>query len=159
LIIVAIHEHNREDLLHEGRNMPWRGECVIDGAKVILGFRSQGQASLFCDVDPVFQFNRQRELRRAYFNGTRYRAENGRLIALTRDSRGGRVEFDAQAIDSTLNATLVESLRSWLSAVRMAAETGAWRVEGEPIESFQTRLRLWLADLGDPPIVAAAPNA
>jgi hypothetical protein len=155
---VAIDEHDREDLLREGRNMPWRGETLIDGEKVIVGFRDQGQASLFCGVDPVFQFNGQRELRRVYFHGTRYRAENGRLFALTRDSRGGRVEFETRMIDPALEVKLFDALQSWLAALRHAVETGVWRVEGEAIESFQSRLRHWLAELPDPPRVAAAPN-
>ena len=61
---MALEERDREDLLRDGRLMPLRGECLIDGVKVVLGFRSQGQLSLYCGPDPVFQFNAARELRR-----------------------------------------------------------------------------------------------
>ena len=154
---MAIHEHDREDLLGEGRNMPRRGQCVIDGVTVVVGFRAQGQASLFCGVDPVFQFNSHQELRRVYFRSRRYRAENGRLIELTRDRRGGKVEFETAPIDDDLASELIESLRFWLDRVRSAAQTGRWRVEGEPVEPFQSRLQSWLAGMDDQPRIAARP--
>jgi len=156
---MAIQEHDREDLLGEGRNMPWRGQCTIDGVQVVIGFRDQGQASMFCGTDPVFQFNRKHELRRVFFQATRFRAENGRLIAMARDSRGGKIEFVSQPIDSGTEAALLSSLRSWLSQIRRAKDSGSWRVEGEPASQFQSRLSDWLAGLPDPVVIAAVPNA
>ena len=156
---MAIQEHDREDLLGEGRNMPWRGQSAIDGVQVVIGFRDHGQASLFCGFDPVFQFNRQRELRRVFFRAIRYRAENGRLISMTRDSRGGQVGFVSQPIDPGIEVALLDSLRSWLSRVREAIDSDSWQVKGETVRQFQSRLSDWFADLPDPVVIAAAPNA
>lgn len=156
---MAIQEHDREDLLGEGRNMPWRGECTIGGTQVVIGFRSQGQVSLFCGFDPVFQFNGRHELRRVYCGGIRYSAENGRLIAMTRNSRGGKIEFLSQSVDRSTEERLLRSLQSWLSLIQSAMDEGPWRVEGESIERFQQRLRDWFATLPHPPVIATHPNA
>ncbi len=155
---MAIHEHDRENLLGEGRNMPWRGQCTVDGTVLVVGFRDQGQVSLFCGVDPVFQFNDRYELRRAFSRSCRYRAENGCLVELTRNRRGGRVEFESAPMDNALAAELMESLRFWLHRVRAAADTGSWQVVGEPVEQFTSRLQTWLAEIEDQPRIAASPN-
>ena len=155
---MAIEEHDREDLLGEGRNMPWRGQCTIDGVRVLAGFRDHGQVSLFCGADPVFQFNRQRELRRVFFCGVRFRAENGRLISMTRTSRGGKVDFDSQPIDPRIETAMLDSLRFWLSKIREANDSCAWQVEGESARQFQSRLSDWLAGLPNPVVIAAVAN-
>ena len=156
---MAINEHDREDLLGEGRNLPWRGECFVDGTKLVVGFRSLGQASFFCGADPVFQFNDQHELRRAYERGVRYRAENGRLVSMTRPSRGGKLTFQTRVIDPDQEARLMGTLQEWLVRIQQAIECGVWRVEGESVESFLARLRSWFAALSDTPAIAQRPNA
>lgn len=161
---MAIHEHDREDLLGEGRNMPWRGECFLEGTKIVVGFRPQGQVSLFCGADPVFQFNGQHELRRAYEGGVRYRAERGRLVAMTRRNRGGKLTFETRVIEPQLQARLLDTLQNWLARIQQAIDRSDWRgsdwrVEGESVESFQSRLRAWFAALPDRPTVAERPNA
>lgn len=156
---MALHEHDREDLLGEARNMPLRGQCTMDGVVVVVGFRDRGQVSLFCGVDPVFQFNSRNELRRAYFGSCRYRAENGRLVELTRERRGGRVAFETAPAANALVEELMESLRSWIDRIRDAAETGSWQVVGEPVEQFRSRLQTWLTEVDGQPRIAASPNA
>jgi hypothetical protein len=139
--------------------MPWRGECFIDGTKVVVGFRSLGQASLFCGADPVFQFNEQRELRRAYHRGIRFRAENGSLVAMTRPSRGGKLTFETRAIERQTESQLFDLLRTWIAKIRQAIDSSSWRVEGESSEAFQARLRDWLEAISDRPAIADRPNA
>ena len=155
---MAIHEHDREDLLREGRGMPWRGQCFISDENVVVGFRQQGQASLLCGVDPVFQFNSLRQLRRAFFKGTRYRAESGRLIALVRTSRGGRVEFASSPIDPATADQLTDALRSWVGRIRIAVAAESWQVEGETAEEFKRRLADWLEELDESVPIATRPD-
>jgi hypothetical protein len=69
---MALEEQDREDLLRDGRAMPLRGECTLSGSQVVIGFRSAGQLSLYCGPDPVFQFNAEQKLRRAFFQGRRF---------------------------------------------------------------------------------------
>jgi hypothetical protein len=42
---MALEERDREDLLRDGRQMLVRGESLIAGTPVVIGFRSQGQLS------------------------------------------------------------------------------------------------------------------
>jgi hypothetical protein len=156
---MALEEHDREDLLGEGRNMPWRGACVIDDVEMLVGFRKQGQVSLFCGVDPVFQFNVEGRLRRVYFEAGRYRAEEGRLVSMRRTSRGGKVEFETASIDHETEARLHASLQAWIRAIDSASDSRGWRVEGETRDAFLMRLRAWLSGLPETPTIADRPNA
>lgn len=156
---MAIREHDREDLLAEGRNMPWRGEVAIESTPVVIGFRSGGQASLYCGVDPVFQFNAAIELRRAYFQSTRYRAERGRLIQMIRQSKGGQVRFESQPAQAIRQNEILDSLHRWLGHLVAIAESSKWRVEGESVPCFQARLQRWMSRVPQPIRIAAAANA
>ncbi len=155
---MALEEHDREDLLREGRNMPWRGACKTSGVEVVVGFRKQGQVSLFCGVDPVFQFNSVGQLRRVFFNGQRYSADNGKLVSLSRTSRGGRVELVADPVDDSTWVAVRDSMLVWLDSIRLASDAGSWRVEGEPVDAFRQRLVRWLDQLPPEPAVADQPN-
>ncbi len=156
---MAIEEHDREDLLGDGRNMPWRGQCLIEGAQVVVGFRAQGQVSLFCGFDPVFQFNSSQELRRVFFAGIRYRAERGRLISMLRDSSGGKIHFVESIAEPSTEVMLGNSLQSWLDLIRPAIDASPWRVEGESVDRFRIRLRDWFDRLPSPISIASVANA
>jgi hypothetical protein len=114
---------------------------------------------LFCGVDPVFQFNQQRELRRAYHRGIRYRAENGRLVAMTRRARGGKLTFETRAIEPNTESQLLDLLRTWVAKIQRAIDSSSWRVAGESSEAFRSRLRDWADAMTDRPTIADRPNA
>jgi len=156
---MAIREHDREDLLTEGRNMPWRGEVIIERTPVVIGFRRGGQVSLYCGIDPVFQFNSAPELRRAYFRSTRYRAERCRLIEMQRDKKGGQVRFESQPTDADRQTEILDSASCWLGHLAANVESSNWRVEGESIPCFLARLQHWLSLVPQPIRIAAAANA
>mgnify|MGYP003681535513 CR=1 FL=1 len=79
---MAKQEQDREDLLRDGHQMSIRGETIINGIVVTIGFRSLGQLSMYCGADPVFQFNADHQLRRVFFEGERIAADAGRLVLL-----------------------------------------------------------------------------
>lgn len=156
---MALEEHDREDLLGEGRMMPIRGGCVIDGRTIVAGFRSGGQLSIYCDADPVFQFNADKELRRVFFEGRRFAAEQGHLIELVREKRGGKVAFTSVAIDPKLLNRLLLSWRECCSAIQREITVAcSWRVVGGDTEELLDLLRNWLDDEGGL-VIAEAPNA
>jgi hypothetical protein len=155
---MALEEREREDLLRDGRNMPVRGECVIDATQVVIGFRSRGQLSLFCGADPVFQFNVDRHLRRVFFQGRRFAAENGRLVELIRPSRGGKIEFDIEQLEHSMQQLILASLEHWLEKVHDAVEDDAthWRIIGDDAAALRENLRRWLQLVSSPPKIADA---
>jgi hypothetical protein len=141
---MAIEEHDREDLLRDGRTMPVRGQCTIDGTEVMVGFRALGQASLYCGADPVFQFNAQNQLRRVYFRGEKLAAHGGKLERLTRDRQGGKIRLQALPIDPAQQAEIIAELTAWRQKLTMEVAAN-WRVIEPAPNEFQQRLQQWLA--------------
>ncbi|MCA9269139.1 MAG: hypothetical protein KDA41_11745, partial [Planctomycetales bacterium] len=83
---MAKQQHDREDLLREATALVVRAELQLnsDAHPVVAGFRQGGEASFYFGFDPVFQFNSERQLRRAFYDGRLIKAEQGALIALAR---------------------------------------------------------------------------
>ena len=157
---MAIEEHDREDLLRDGRMMPLRGECLINGATVVAGLRSQGQLSLYCGPDPVFQFNADRELRRVFFQGRRFAAKNGCLVELTRENRGGKVEFASARVDPKMQTIILSSMKDWLRLIRDQAQSNptGWRVIDGDLDILLKCVRDQITQISTGTQIANAPN-
>lgn len=158
---LAIEEHDREDLLRDGRMMPLRGEISIDGVTVVVGFRDRGGLSLYWGADPVFQFNTRQELRRVFLNQERYAAEGGRLGLLSRDKRGGRVVFVRDEIDDAAELELRQLLMQRLARLKQAVgdSRGHWSVAEGDVDELLSRITDWFERLAEPIVVADSPNA
>lgn len=157
---MAKQEHDREDLLAEGRAMSLRGEAEIAGRIVVVGFRHRTQLSLYCGADPVFQFNGEGALRRAYREGQRYAAENGHLVLLSRDQSGGRVRFDRSKLSPEQTGEILADMNAWLERLRQVAtsELTSWRVVEASSGEFRSRLLEWLRSHPGSPEVASVPS-
>lgn len=84
---MARQESEREDLMREAVALVERVELQCDGfpESIIAGFRSAGELSLFYGQDPVYQFDAEFRLRRAYVAGHLYRSHGTTLARLTRE--------------------------------------------------------------------------
>lgn len=96
---MAINQKRRDNLLAEAtaysRRILYRA-AGLEGVRhqeLFVGARENGNWSVYFDEDPVLQFNEQSQIRRAFFDETRYAAYDGVLVQLQRDQQGGRVEF------------------------------------------------------------------
>lgn len=158
---MALDERDRENLLRDGRMMPDRGECDIDGVTVMVGFRSQEQLSLYCGADPVFQFNSKQQLRRVYFQGRRFAADNGVLVELVRASRGGRVEFSNAPLEPEIQELILAAFQDWSLAIRNATKSNpsSWRTLAESSTPLLQRIRGMLEQISGDLQIAAVPNA
>lgn len=158
---MAKQEYDREDLLRDGKQMPVRAECQIDGVAVVIGFRRQGQVSLYFGPDPVFQFNVARELRRVFYNGRRFAAIQGKLCELTRHVEGGKVQFVSGEIDANDELAILRVLYENLGKLQMAIESAAskWNVIEDGSLEFRKKLSDWLAAVSVSMVVAESPNA
>ncbi len=158
---MAIEEQDREDLLRDGRMMPVRGETILDDVTVLIGFRSQGQLSLYFGSQQVFQFDQSRSLRRVYLNGRRFAAQQGQLVELVRQSRGGRVELIRQDVGEDDLQLVLDATAACLGKIRMLDSSGQcrWRVIGAETSEFAARVSLWLATVAMPPRIGSAPGA
>ncbi len=156
-------ELDREDLLAEATALVERIELSLPGydEPVVAGFRASGCASLFFSADPVYQFNGQSQLRRVYAGGLLYQAQRGRLAAITRTHRAGRLELTRAPLDDTAQTCLLGAMTAHLAALRGALGSGQVEVVRQVPAAGDSlaRLRQWLAALGEGIEIAATPHA
>jgi len=158
---MAKEEQDREDLLRDGRQMSLRAEALIDGVVVVIGFRSQGQASFYFGADPVFQFNAALELRRVFHQGKRYAAIQGRLCQLARKKQRNRVSFEPQEILVDVEAVIMRLLDSSLARIRVALEAplADWKIVGGQEADFRNQLADWMMNIPGSIVIADTPSA
>ncbi len=80
-------ESHREDLMAEATALVRRAEFLdADGRSVLVaGYRRDGSLSLYLGEDPVYHFDRDGRLKRAFVDGLLYRTQQTTLARLTRD--------------------------------------------------------------------------
>ena len=83
---MALHEQDREDLMREAIALYPRAEFQVplESEPVFWGQKRSGQFSFYFGGDPVYQFDEQGRLRRAYLNGHLYRTQGNTLARLTK---------------------------------------------------------------------------
>lgn len=123
VLLMALNESDREDLMAEATALRRRIALQVPGFddEVIAGFRDAGQLSIFFGSDPVYQFDENGLLRRAFVEGSLYRSQGTTLARLTRE----RTETTSSLIRHDLNgaeivaflATMFETLRTLQHAI------------------------------------------
>lgn len=80
-------QEDREDLMREAVALPDRVELSVDGFEslITIGFRSNSAMSIFIGQDPVYQFDPEGRLRRAFVDGLLYRSQHTTLAMLKRE--------------------------------------------------------------------------
>jgi hypothetical protein len=140
-------ERDREDLLSEATALTERVELelpgvghvshVPGGAKnvvaehVIIGFRSSGCGSVYFGPDEAYQFNTAGELRRAYRDGTMYKAQRGKLIRLTRHRTGQEVQLIRHDLDEAEAAGFLRRMAELLDNLRRSLAEKSYRIVGQ----------------------------
>ncbi|MCA9005499.1 MAG: hypothetical protein KDA70_09530 [Planctomycetaceae bacterium] len=83
---MALHEQDREDLMREATALFPRAEFQVEQEHEPLfwGQKKNGHFSFYFGSDPVYQFDQNAFLRRAYLNGQLYRTQGSTLARLTR---------------------------------------------------------------------------
>jgi hypothetical protein len=123
---MAKHEHDREDLMREAVALPDRVELSVAGFErlVTIGFRSNSAMSVFIGQDPVYQFDPEGRLRRAYVDGLLYRSQHTTLALLKRE----RTETETILLRMDLDAESLHAFRrtmqNSLEILRVCLETG-----------------------------------
>jgi hypothetical protein len=150
---MAREESDREDLLAEATALVERAELLTlnDGIAVVAGFRRDGAASFFFGADPVYQFNSQGQLRRAFRHGKLIKAEQGRLVSLTRV----RTETESQLVRHELTRsetrTLLADLDDRLNELSQRVRERRFQLVGQvPAEvDVVGRIERWLDSRGE----------
>ena len=159
---MARHEEDKEDLMREATALVQRVELTLPatGETCVIGFRRDGAASVFFGADPVLQFNKTLELRRAFCEGKLVKAEQGRLVWLERVRTETEVQLRRREFTADEQRSFVETAQLRLSDLRQQvaiAETQVLRQipEGEDVLGD---VRRWLADLPRTLAIAARPH-
>jgi len=102
-------EADREDLIREAVALPERVEIQISGfaEPIMIGFRATSAMSVFVGQDPVYQFDPEGRLRRAYLSGFLYRSEHTTLAQLQRV----RTENETRLLRHDLDPDQLEEFR------------------------------------------------
>ena len=134
---MARHESDREDLFAELRSCPSKWELAIDAdhtdpdgagtvgaGLVVAGFRDDERLSIFFGPDPVFHFDAQGRLRRAYVGGALLRTQGSTLARLERKRSPDETVLHRHDLTTSELNELLESVRDHLSGLRTALASG-----------------------------------
>lgn len=111
---MARNEADREDLIRDAVALRNRIECQVPGEPepVVIGLRSDQSLSVFFGQDPVYHFNPDGQLRRAYVDGFLYRTQGDTLAKLRRE----RTESETTLVRTDLDEA---SLQEFLSTMQV----------------------------------------
>jgi hypothetical protein len=160
--IMARQEHDREDLLAEATALVERIELRLPEftGSVVIGFRRDGCASVYFDGDPAWHFNTRGELRRAFVAGRLYKAEQGRLVALTRMRTNREVQLLRHELNDPEQHDLLRRLAQDLDQLRQRLEAGNCSIVGQAPAGRDVLPRIveWLKRLPASLVVASRPH-
>ncbi|MGI9428875.1 MAG: hypothetical protein ACR2NM_09475 [Bythopirellula sp.] len=126
---------DREDLLRDATAYPTRLQLRFSlGEKssiVFAGFRASGAASCYFDQDPVYHFNANRQLRRAFFDGKLLKAEQGRLVSLQRQADDDEIALIRSEMSEAEQQLFCETALQQLGALQRAVATGEYQIDGQ----------------------------
>jgi|SRR5262245_9157175 len=141
---MARHETDREDLMAEATALRQRVELELPGfaEHVVAGFRDNGGCSIYFGADPVFHFDADGALRRAFVAGDLYRSQGKTLTRLTRTRADREVHLIRHDLGPVELAGFLAAMRGHLERLHDAlADESARVVQQVPVETdFRPRL-------------------
>lgn len=159
---MARHEQDREDLLREATALLERAEIQLLGVAepVVIGFRRNGAASVYCSANQVYQFNEKNELRRAYKDGVLIKAVQGKLVQMERQREELSTVLVTRPITPEHELQFLAIADQTLQTILADLQSQRYRLIGQvPAEAnVVDRICRWLASLPSPLVVAKAPN-
>lgn len=160
---MARDEHDREDLLAEATALVERIELKSAGEpdSIVVGFRRNGAASCFFGADPVYQFNAEGRLRRAFVEQQLYKAEHGRVVELRRERTDEQTVLWRRDLTDAEQQEFLERAGTRLLALRDRLRSGEPSVVRQVPADVNVlgHVRQWLATLALPLSVADSPRA
>ena len=161
---MARDESDREDLIREAVAFPRRVEWV-DGERttvVFAGIGRDGRLSVYFDADPVYHFDAEDRLRRAFVGGCLLRTTGAGLAEMTRVRDEASTTLRRREMPGDETAELLESIQSAFQTVLDAVDAGELSVNRympEDDESVASDLLARFASLASSPIQLAPPIA
>jgi hypothetical protein len=127
---MARHEADREDLMAEATALHERVELELSGEAehVVAGFRAGGGCSIYFGPDPVFHFDVDGSLRRAFVAGDLYRSQRTTLARLTRTRTAREVNLVRHDLNPAELERFLAGMRAQLERLHDALAGGSARV-------------------------------
>lgn len=131
-------ESDREDLIREATALKQRAEWDVpaEPGPVVTGFRRDGSLSVFFDQDPVYQFNPDGQLRRAYVDGLLYRTQGTTLAELRRERTESETTLVRRDLEQGELAEFANVMRTRLAGLRQSLRSGTARLIREVVEDM-----------------------
>ena len=150
---MAKQEQDKEAILREATALVNRVELKLGGEResgdsVFVGFRRDGSVSFFYDGEPVYQFNTQHAFRRGYYQSTMLKAEQGKLVQLTRSREGEQLVLLRREFNDQQTAEFCEEMRQNLLNLLAAIRNDEYELIGFVVanESTAQQLLFQIAD-------------
>lgn len=158
---MAKQEQPREDLVRDATAYDKRAEFSVEATTVFFGVRPDGGVSFYVNEDPVFHFNSNGELRRAFVDGDIYKAQAGRIIRLKRDRSQEKPILKSQPLTPEEQKAMLQATYDGLQRLNFAAAKNALTLSRvEPTDfNASNALQKYIAHLPNPIVVAQAANA
>lgn len=130
---MARQESDREALLAEATALVERVELTVPEftEPIVAGFRRDGSLSVYFGGDPVYQFNSQHELRRAFVAGLLYKAVAGRLASLSRVRTAAETQLVRHDLSDVESTRFLKAAALHLDHLAASLERGVHQVVGQ----------------------------
>ena len=152
----------REELLRDATALVERVSFHVNywTEPVVVGFRSNGAVSIYFGEDPVYQFNRDDELRRSHWRGQRIKAEQRQLKLLRQEPGSTRLQLSNTDLGTDQTNAFVDDLTNRLELLRTAVFHRNLQVIGQVPEQpdLLPRVQRWIESLGSHPTIAISPS-
>lgn len=126
-------ESDKEDLIQEATALVERAEFCRDAPSpdscwqmVTVGYRKNGDVSLYFDQDPLYQFNSNGRLRRAWEGGFLYRSETDTLAKLDRQRDDAKTTLHRSDLTSTELAEFRQRMTRLLTDLHVVLSNDSW---------------------------------
>lgn len=128
---MARQSSDREDLMAEAVTLAPRVALLVPGIadEIVAGRRIDGRWSVYCGSDPVYHFDPQDRLRRAFIGGNLYRSQGTTLARLTRQETATETVLVRHDLDSVELATVLDDMRTFLAHLADALKLGSVTVQ------------------------------
>ena len=153
-------EREREDLIRDATAYVARCELRAPNERepVFVGFRSNGCVSFYFGEEAVYQFNASGALRRAHCGDALWKAEDGKLVAMTRERTAGETRLVRREPPADEVEHFLQTMAMRLTKLRGALEDGTAELIRSVPEGIDVARRAseWLAGRETWPIARSA---
>ena len=148
---MAKQEVDREDILREATALVNRVELEVsgrvDGDHIVFGFRECGSLAVYFGAEPVYQFNANCALRRAYDQGCLIKAVDCLLVSMRRERQDGKLQLLSTAWDEEKTREFIGQVRQDMSQLVEAIAAGEVQVNGFVVAEQQTTAEILTTQL------------